>query len=215
MQKIALPAQWSVRAVSPSAEVPTEIRDLDIPAQVPGCVHLDLLRENLIPDPYLGDNEKRVQWIGRTDWEFSTTFSLSADALKEERVDLVCEGLDTVATIWINGAEIGHSENMHVEARFEAKAALREGDNEIRIRFDSPVLYARQMRDRLGDLPHANSYPDWAICRTPTPIPTANPSTSSAKTPVTSAGTGGQPSPQAASGKRFGWKHGQSPASNR
>lgn len=146
--------------MSPSAEVPSEIRNRDIPAHVPGCVHLDLLRENLIPDPYVGKNEKLVQWIGRTDWEFSTTFSLSADALKEERVDLVCEGLDTVATIWMNGVEIGHSENMHVEARFEAKAALREGDNEIRIRFDSPVHYARAMRDRLGDLPHANSYPD-------------------------------------------------------
>jgi beta-mannosidase len=68
--------------------------------------------------------------------------------------------LDTVATIWINGIEVGRSENMHLEARFEIKHALKSGENEIRIRFDSAVHYARNMRDKLGDLPHANSYRD-------------------------------------------------------
>ncbi len=160
MQKIPLPTNWAVRAVSNLQEVPPELHNRDIPVQVPGCVHLDLLRENLIPDPYLDQNETLVQWIGRTDWEYRTTFSVSDEALQEERVDLVCEGLDTVATIWVNGAEVGRSENMHVEARFRIKSVLREGNNEIRVRFDSPVLYARKMRDKLGDLPHANSYPN-------------------------------------------------------
>ncbi len=160
MQKIPLPAAWTVRAVSNPEEVPAEIANRAIPATVPGCVHLDLLRENLIPDPYLDRNEALVAWIGRTDWEYTTTFSVPAEALEEERVDLVCEGLDTVATIYVNGVEVGRSENMHVESRFEAKAALRAGDNELRIVFASPIHYARQMRDRLGDLPHANSYPD-------------------------------------------------------
>jgi len=160
MQKLPLPANWTVRAVSNSEEVPPHIANRAIPALVPGCVHLDLLREELIPDPYLGQNETLVQWIGRTDWEYQTTFSVSAEALSEERVDLVCEGLDTVATVWVNGVEVGSSENMHVESRFEAKAALQLGDNEIKIRFASPVFYARAMRDQLGDLPHANSYPD-------------------------------------------------------
>lgn len=160
MQKLPLPTNWIVKAVSPSEEVPPEIANRAIPAIVPGCVHLDLMRENLIPDPYLGMNETLVQWIGRTDWEFSTTFSVSSEAMGEERVDLVCEGLDTVATVFVNGVEVGRSENMHVESRFEAKAALHAGDNDIRIRFASPVFYARAMRDKLGDLPHANSYPD-------------------------------------------------------
>jgi len=160
MQKLPLPTNWIVKAVSPSEEVPPEIANRAIPAIVPGCVHLDLMRENLIPDPYLGMNETLVQWIGRTHWEYQTTFSVSSEAMGKERVDLVCEGLDTVATVFVNGVEVGRSENMHVESRFEAKAALHAGDNEIRIRFASPVFYARAMRDRLGDLPHANSYPD-------------------------------------------------------
>jgi len=160
MQKLPLPANWTVRAVSNSEEVPSQIANRAIPAIVPGCVHLDLLREELIPDPYLGQNETLVQWIGRTDWEYQTTFSVPAEAMEEERVDLVCEGLDTAATIWINGHEFGRSENMHVELRVDVKTPLHAGDNEIRIRFASPVMYARAMRDRLGDLPHANSYPD-------------------------------------------------------
>ncbi len=160
MQTFDLPTLWQVQAVSNFEEVPPEIGNRALPAQVPGGIHLDLLRENLIPDPYLDQNEFLVQWIGRTDWEFSTTFSVSAEAMREERVDLVCEGLDTIATVWINGAEVGRSENMHVESRFRAKDVLKAGENEIRVRFASAVHYAREMRDRLGDLPHANSYRD-------------------------------------------------------
>ncbi|HEX8465027.1 MAG TPA: glycoside hydrolase family 2 TIM barrel-domain containing protein [Abditibacterium sp.] len=139
MQLIPLPTNWQARAISNPEEVPAELQNRLIPAVVPGCIHLDLLRENLIPDPYLDQNEALVQWIGRTDWEYSTTFSVSAEALQEERVDLVCEGLDTVATVFVNGIEVGRSENMHVEARFDVKAALlkvghgrSEGAHEIK-----------------------------------------------------------------------------------
>jgi len=159
MQKFSLPTQWSAQAVSNEAEVPANIWGQSIPAEVPGCIHLDLLRAELIPEPYLSENENLVQWIGRTDWEFCTNFNVIEESLLEERVDLVCEGLDTVATIWINGVQIGKSENMHVEYRFEAKDALKVGENEIKIRFDSAVLYARAMCEQLGYLPHANSYP--------------------------------------------------------
>ncbi len=160
MHQINLPLQWSARAVFNFDEIPPEIGQKPFPAIVPGCIHLDLLREQLIPDPYLGQNENLVQWIGHTDWEFSTTFAIPAEALGEERVDLVCEGLDTIATIWVNGVEVGKSQNMHVEARFKIKDALQNGDNQITIRFASAVHTARQKRDELGDLPHANSYPD-------------------------------------------------------
>jgi beta-mannosidase len=157
MKKLPLPQNWTVRAVSNFDEVPAEIRSREIPAQVPGCVHLDLLRENLIADPYIDQNENLVQWIGRTDWEYSARFEVPQEYFEDERIDLVCEGLDTIATVHINGSEIGRSENMHVEQRFSAKEVLRAGENEITIRFDSAVHYARAMRDRLGDLP--NTYP--------------------------------------------------------
>ena len=156
MLKISLPTDWQLRAVGRLDEAPAHVLNREIPAVVPGCVHLDLMRENLIPDPYLDLNEALVQWVGRTDWEYSTSFQISKNDLAEERVDLVCEGLDTIATIWINDAEVGRSENMHVEARYAIKEQLRAGENTIRIRFDSAVHYARARRDALGDLPHAN-----------------------------------------------------------
>ena len=158
MQKIDLPADWQLRAVGAAEQVPAEILDRDIPALVPGCVHLDLMRAQLIPDPYLDLNEALVQWIGFTDWEYSTSFDVAANALAEERVDLVCEGLDCIATIWINDVEIGKSENMHVERRFSVKEHLREGENTIRIRFDSAVYWARANMAKLGELPHASSF---------------------------------------------------------
>src|ERR1700758_4935321 len=65
------------------------------PAQVPGVVQTDLLRNQLIPDPFYRDNESRLQWIGLTDWEYRTTFQVDASTLKREHVDLVFDGLDT------------------------------------------------------------------------------------------------------------------------
>ncbi len=158
MQKINLPEQWQLRAVGRTDEVPQSVLNRDIPAIVPGCVHLDLMREELIPDPYLDLNEALVQWIGVTDWEYSTTFEIDQSALSEERVDLVCEGLDTIATVWVNDVEVGKSENMHVERRFAVKEHLRAGENTLRIRFDSAVYYARENMEKLGELPHASSF---------------------------------------------------------
>ena len=158
MLKIPLPTAWQLRAVGAAELVPPELQNRDIPAQVPGCVHLDLMRENLIPDPYLDLNEAVVQWIGFTDWEYSTQFDVTPEAMREERIDLVCEGLDTIATVWVNDVEVGRSENIHVERRFDVKAQLRLGSNAIRIRFDSAVTWARANMAKLGELPHASSF---------------------------------------------------------
>src|SRR5512146_2833430 len=78
-----------------------------LPAQVPGSVHLDLLKLGRIPDPYFGDNEKKVQWVAEKDWEYRRTFTVDADVLREERVYLACEGLDTLAEVFINGQQVG------------------------------------------------------------------------------------------------------------
>ena len=99
-----------------------------------------------------------MQWIGFTDWEYSTSFDVTDEAMREERIDLVCEGLDTIATVWVNDVEVGRSENMHVERRWDVKAHLKVGSNAIRIRFDSAVYWARENMAKLGELPHASSF---------------------------------------------------------
>jgi beta-mannosidase len=126
-----------------------------IPAAVPGCVHTDLLAAGLIPDPYLDENEHDVAWIGHTDWVYETTFEADVD---DDRIDLLCAGLDTVATVTLNDVELGRTANMHRGYRFDVREALRPGANRLRIRFDSAYSYAEAQRERLGDRP--NAYPE-------------------------------------------------------
>ncbi|MEU9506387.1 glycoside hydrolase family 2 protein [Micromonospora sp. NPDC048170] len=155
MTRQALHDGWTLRAV-PGPQVPAGIAGRTVPATVPGCVHTDLLAAGLIPDPYLDDNEKTLAWIGRTDWVYETTFAHEPG--DDERVDLVCAGLDTVATLTLNGAEVGRTENMHRGYRFDARSRLVAGSNTLAVRFDSAYRYAEAQRDRLGDRP--NAYPE-------------------------------------------------------
>lgn len=128
-----------------------------IPASVPGCVHTDLLAQGLIPDPYLDDNELGTAWIGRTDWTYETAFDWTPGP--DRRLDLVCAGLDTVATITLNGTEIGRTANMHREYRFDLRPAVRPGRNELRIDFESAYAYTERMRALVGDRPGAYDEP--------------------------------------------------------
>jgi beta-galactosidase/beta-glucuronidase len=156
MLKQILHDNWSVRAVGDLSEVPSEIRDDTFPANVPGCVHTDLLRAGKIPDPYLDLNEYKLQWIGQTDWEYRSTFDADAKLFDHERIDLVFDGLDTVARIELNGAVVGETQNMHRSYRFDVRKHLKRGSNELRVKFASAVKYAFAMREKLGHRPWVN-----------------------------------------------------------
>ncbi|WP_239514260.1 glycoside hydrolase family 2 protein [Streptosporangium sp. 'caverna'] len=127
-----------------------------VAATVPGCVHTDLLAAGLIEDPYLDDNETRLTWIGRSGWDYETTFVWHAD--EHERTDLVCEGLDTVATVVLNGVEVAVTANQHRSYGFAVRDLLLEGKNTLRVRFASPYEYIEARRAELGDRP--GSYDD-------------------------------------------------------
>ena len=109
------------------------------PAQVPGVVQTDLLHNKLIPDPFDRDNEYRLQWIGLTDWEYQTVFQLDAAALAHDHVDLVFDGLDTFADVYLNDQAILHSDNMFRHWRVSAKPLLKPGPNTLRIVFHSAI----------------------------------------------------------------------------
>jgi beta-mannosidase len=131
----------------PSDQAASHLRhSAAIPARVPGCVHTDLLRANLIPDPYQSFNEHDLQWIGQTDWTYETKFIADAALFSHERIDLVAEGLDTVATITLNGSEVARTQNMHRTYRFNVKPLLKQGENVLTVTFASPVKYAERMR---------------------------------------------------------------------
>ncbi|MBD8080131.1 glycoside hydrolase family 2 protein [Cellulosimicrobium arenosum] len=131
-----------------------------VPAGVPGSIHTDLLAAGLIPDPYLDDNENLVAWIGRCDWEYRTRFSWSSrDAPGLDRHDLVFDGLDTVATVLLNDVEVARTRNQHRTYRFSVADLLVEGDNELVVRFASPVRHADRESLALGYRPQVNKHP--------------------------------------------------------
>ncbi len=129
-----------------------------LPATVPGDVHTDLLALGLIPDPFVADNELQVMWVAESDWEYRRTFAVDRTLLAQEHIVLVCDGLDTIADVYLNGACLGHAENMFRRWEWDAKGLLLAGENELRIVFGSPVRFiaARQAELPLiggGDIP--------------------------------------------------------------
>src|SRR3954468_19372534 len=84
-----------------------------LPASVPGGVHTDLLALGKIPDPFVGDNEKKVQWVTDRDWEYRRTFTAAPETLAETRQFLVCDGLDTLAEVSLNGELLGKADNFY------------------------------------------------------------------------------------------------------
>lgn len=126
-----------------------------LPAQVPGCVHTDLLRNRKIPDPFYGANEQPLQWIEEADWEYRCLFSSSQ--INAGKLALVAEGLDTVAAVYLNGHLLGRTENMFLRHSWPVDKYLKEDANELRICFESPMKYIRRVRQAHRPFDHQ----DW------------------------------------------------------
>jgi beta-mannosidase len=120
--------------------------DTWLSASVPGCIHTDLRQHELIPDPFYGRHEFNLQWIEDRNWNYQLTFVPMPELLKNQEIELVCEGLDTVATVRLNGEEILRCDNMFHRHRVSVKNNLREGDNLLEVRFDSAMEYIRTHR---------------------------------------------------------------------
>ncbi|BBC32151.1 Exo-beta-D-glucosaminidase [Streptomyces graminofaciens] len=125
----------------------------DLPAEVPGCVHTDLLRHGVIPDPFLGRNETEVAWVGRREWTYEVEL---ADGVSggHDQTDLVFDGLDTAAEILLDGRLLGSVRNMHRSYRFDVTGM----SGRLSVRFASAYAEAQAVRERLGDRP--NAYPE-------------------------------------------------------
>ncbi|RPD44508.1 glycoside hydrolase family 2 protein [Hymenobacter sediminis] len=120
------------------------------PATVPGTVHTDLLATKQIEDPLYRDNETKQQWIGKTDWEYETTFSVPAATLQRANLELVFKGLDTYADVTLNGTAILHTDNMFREWRANVKPQLKAEGNRLHIRFRSPLNEVAALPAKFG-----------------------------------------------------------------
>jgi beta-mannosidase len=141
-QVFALDSGWEFRQMTESAGAsPTTWR----PAQVPGDVHLDLLRNKLIPDPFYRDNEAKLQWIEDADWEYRTTIQASPALLEHNNIELVFEGLDAYAEVYLNEKLVLTADNMFREWRVNVKPNLQSGANQLRVVFPSPIKEAAKI----------------------------------------------------------------------
>ncbi|HEY1256472.1 MAG TPA: glycoside hydrolase family 2 protein [Terracidiphilus sp.] len=135
---LALDHGWQFRQVS--AEAAAESGWL--PATVPGDVHLDLLANKKIPDPFVRDNEAKLQWIERESWEYRLSFDVTPALLKRANVDLVFDGLDGAAEVTLNGVKVLTAGNSFRVWRVAAKNHLHVGKNLLVVTFPSPIKAA-------------------------------------------------------------------------
>lgn len=110
-------------------------------AHVPGSVYADLMADGTMPDPFWRENELDAFERMKKDYVYQRTFTVTEAQLAHPHVELVCEGLDTLAHVSLNGREIAFADNMHITWVWDVKEQLHAGENTLEIRFDSPILY--------------------------------------------------------------------------
>ncbi len=154
-----LQAQWSFRLLPGDAQLRAHPQLAGWrTAQVPGAVHTDLLAQGQIPDPYVGAPEAGLQWIGLADWEYRAQFDVDAATLARAHAELAFEGLDTFATVTLNGQPLLQANNSHRTWRARVDGRLRARGNELRIVLRSPI---RTLLPDVQAMPHkiAGNYP--------------------------------------------------------
>jgi beta-mannosidase len=106
-------------------------------ATVPGTIHTDLLANKLIPDPFYRDNESKLQWIDKADWEYKTIFNVDDKTFSKKNIELIFDGLDTYADVYLNGKLILQADNMFRGWTLDVKPFIKRTNNVLLIKFAS------------------------------------------------------------------------------
>jgi beta-mannosidase len=138
---LALDHGWQFRQITAGAQ---QAENGWLPASVPGDVHLDLLANKKIPDPFFRDSEAKLQWIEKESWEYRLSFEVTPALLGRSHVDLVFDGLDGAAEVSVNGARLLSAGNSFRVWRVSAKAHLHAGKNLLSVVFPSPIKAAAE-----------------------------------------------------------------------
>ncbi|MCB0527320.1 MAG: glycoside hydrolase family 2 protein [Saprospiraceae bacterium] len=120
------------------------------PAKVPASVHTALLENGMIEDPFYRDNEEKLQWIEQEDWEFQCNFDVEESILQHKHVELIFQGLDTYAQVYLNDSLILEADNMFLAWEVDVKKWLKPNGNKLHIYFESPVKKVAQDWKNLG-----------------------------------------------------------------
>lgn len=109
------------------------------PATVPGVVHTDLMANGVIDDPFFGLNERGIQWVDKEDWVYEKEFTPDPNLMNQDNIDIVFEGLDTYADIFLNDSLLIVADNMFRIWKADAKPFLKAGKNTLKILLHSPI----------------------------------------------------------------------------
>ncbi|MDC7287946.1 glycoside hydrolase family 2 protein [Blautia schinkii] len=143
MVKLSLNGIWEMRCVG---------EDQWLPAQVPGSVYQNLLEAGAIEDPFYRENEIDARQVSEKDYVYRKIFSVEPELLTMDKVILSCEGIDTIAQISINSSSVLQCDNMHRVWEADIAGLLREGENEILVRFTSPYKHLETIKAKHPDM---------------------------------------------------------------
>lgn len=150
--RTALNTGWEFKQVG-AVGVPDPSDEFLPVAQFPTNIHLDLMVHEKIPDPFIGLNEYKVQWVCEQKWLYRTFFEVKSLSSADEKFVLQFDGLDTFATVSLNGKKILEAENMHRTFRVEVNETLKQGSNELEILFDSAIIRGKKLMKELDFKP--------------------------------------------------------------
>lgn len=148
MQTLQLNGLWEMKREGDNEWLSTSI---------PGTMYSTYLLNGKIEDPLVGENDKKLTCLSDFDYVFCREFHVDVDLMEEDYIELNCKGLDTLATIYMNGALIAKTNNMHRSYQFDIKKYIRIGKNELMISFASPTKYIEKQQER---------FPLWGISTT-------------------------------------------------
>ncbi|MDE0888441.1 MAG: hypothetical protein OSA40_03170 [Phycisphaerales bacterium] len=156
---------WRVVRSGGSVAAPVDLPEDGLEAEVPGCVHLDLIRHGLLIDPDQGDGETAQLWVGRTDWTWRRVMSeldLPANLDSHAVVELVFDALDTVGEVRLDGALLGEVQNQFHPHRYRVEAATIRRGCVLEVELRAPLDELDRLVDRLGNRP-VNADGDWGV----------------------------------------------------
>lgn len=114
----------------------TDTLSVDLQVDIPSEAHADLYAAGLIPHPYgEGDEEQQLQWIPQHIWDYSLKFDVDKNIWQKDNIELIFNGLDTYADVWLNGEKILYSDNQFIRYEKDVKNILKKHDNELKVRF--------------------------------------------------------------------------------
>ncbi len=121
--------------------------------QLPNTTLNALFENKLIEDPYVRNNEARLQWLENSDWIFQKQFDVSTEVMKSSHADLILYGLDTYADVYVNDALVVKADNMFRTWKADVRNFLKPTGNTLKIYFTSPIRKEKNASD--------NSYTDF------------------------------------------------------